>query len=62
MTIHHCIGPSPDHSVYRGMSEPVRVASVFLDDPEIAPKEIDVCLPTIFQAVTDDSDASPHVF
>lgn len=48
--------------MYRGMSEPVRVASVFLDDPEIAPKEIDVCLPTIFQAVTDDSDASPHVF
>ena len=55
MTIHHCIGPTPDHGVYRGMSEAIRVASVFLDDPEIAPKEIDVFSPThIFQADSDE--------
>ena len=40
--IHHCIGPNPDHGVYRGMSEAVRVASTFLTDLSIAPEEIDV--------------------
>jgi hypothetical protein len=42
--IHHCIGPNPDHGVYRGMSEAVRVASTFLINPSIAPEEIDVYL------------------
>jgi len=42
MMIHHCIGPNPEHGVYRGMSESVRVASAFLDNPAIAPDEIDV--------------------
>ena len=42
--IHHCIGPNPDHGVYRGMSEAVRVASTFLTDPSTAPEEIDVHL------------------
>ena len=42
MMIHHCIGPNPDHGVYRGMSEAVRVASTFLDNPLVAPEEIDV--------------------
>lgn len=42
--IHHCIGPNPDHGVYRGMSEAVRVASTFLTDPSVAPEEIDVYL------------------
>jgi hypothetical protein len=40
--IHHCIGPNPDHGIYRGMSEAVRVASTFLDDLSIATEEIDV--------------------
>jgi len=42
MMIHHCLGPNPDHGVYRGMSEPVRVASTFLSDMSIAAEEIDV--------------------
>ena len=42
--IHHCIGPNPDHGVYRGMSEAVRVASTFLNDPSTAAEEIDVLL------------------
>lgn len=42
--IHHCIGPNPDHGVYRGMSEAVRVASTFLTDLSSAPEEIDVQL------------------
>jgi len=42
MMIHHCIGPNPDHGVYRGMSEAVRVASTFINDPSIAAQEIDV--------------------
>jgi pyruvate decarboxylase len=42
MMIHHCIGPNPDHGVYRGMSEPVRAASTFLSDMSIAAEEIDV--------------------
>jgi TPP-dependent 2-oxoacid decarboxylase len=44
MTIHHCIGPEPDHGVYRGMSEAVRVASTFLSDMSVAAEEIDVLL------------------
>jgi hypothetical protein len=40
--IHHCIGPNPEHGVYRGMSEPIRAASTFLSDPSVAPDEIDV--------------------
>ena len=40
--IHHSLGPNPDHGVYRGMSEAVRVASTFLTDPSTAPEEIDV--------------------
>jgi len=42
MMIHHCIGPNPDHGVYRGMSEPIRAASTFLSDMSIAAEEIDV--------------------
>ena len=42
MMIHHCIGPNPDHGVYRGMSEAVRVASTFINDPATAAQEIDV--------------------
>ena len=40
--IHHCIGPNPDHGVYRSMSEPVRAASAFLSDMSVAAEEIDV--------------------
>jgi hypothetical protein len=40
--IHHCIGPNPEHGVYRDVSESVRAAAAFLNDPETAPKEIDV--------------------
>jgi TPP-dependent 2-oxoacid decarboxylase len=40
--IHHCIGPEPDHGVYRGMSEAVRAASTFINDPAVAAEEIDV--------------------
>jgi len=42
MMIHHTIGPNPDHGVYRGMSEAVRVASTFLNDSSTAAEEIDV--------------------
>jgi pyruvate decarboxylase len=42
LMIHHCIGPEPDHGVYRGMSEPVRAASTFINDPAVAAEEIDV--------------------
>ena len=42
LMIHHCIGPDPDHGVYRGMSEAVRVDSAFLCDPSTAAEEIDV--------------------
>ena len=42
MMIHHSLGPNPDHGVYRGMSEAVRVASTFLTDLSSAPEEIDV--------------------
>lgn len=42
MMIHHCIGPNPDHGIYRGMSESVRVDSAFLCDPSTAAEEIDV--------------------
>jgi TPP-dependent 2-oxoacid decarboxylase len=40
--IHHTIGPFPDHGVYRAMSESVRVASTFINDPSVAAAEIDV--------------------
>ena len=47
MMIHHCIGPNPDHGVYRGMSEPIRAASTFLSDMSIAAEEIDVDSSTV---------------
>jgi len=42
MMIHHTIGPNPDHGVYRGISEAVRVASAFLTESSTAAEEIDV--------------------
>lgn len=53
MMIHHCIGPNPDHGIYRGISEAVRVASTFLSDPSVAPEEIDVYLIYVSLLITE---------
>ncbi|KAL4805382.1 pyruvate decarboxylase [Aspergillus unguis] len=39
--VHHCLGPNPDHRVYAKISEPVRTAHCWLDDPATAGGEID---------------------
>ncbi|KAF3929001.1 hypothetical protein ABW19_dt0208322 [Dactylella cylindrospora] len=39
--IHHTLEANPDHGAYRGMSEPIRAASAFLDDEATMASEID---------------------
>ncbi|KAK6344540.1 hypothetical protein TWF696_008174 [Orbilia brochopaga] len=44
--IHHTLEANPDHGVYRGMSEPIRAASAFLNDEATMASEIDRVLIT----------------
>ncbi|KAK6542203.1 hypothetical protein TWF694_007963 [Orbilia ellipsospora] len=44
--IHHTLEANPDHGVYRGMSEPIRSTSAFLNDEKTMASEIDRVLIT----------------